>query len=160
MLAGHFPEDIRRVTIHELGHVLGLDHPDQATPPQTVTAVMNSSESDTDTMQADDIAGAQGLYGGLGGFSMPGNDAFANASSITLSGNSAQVTGTNGFATKEGGEPNHAGNAGGASVWWKWTAPSDGSIIISTAGSNFDTTLGIYTGSSVSRRLDDCLQRR
>jgi hypothetical protein len=79
---------------------------------------------------------------------VPGNDNFANSTVIT--GSSATATGSNVNATKEGGEPNIAGNAGGKSVWWTWTAPASGSATVSTAGSNFDTTLGIYTGSSVA----------
>ncbi len=66
-----------------------------------------------------------------------------------LTGTSASATGTNVGATKEIGEPNHAGNTGGASVWYKWTAPSTGTATIRTAGSNFDTLLGVYKGSSV-----------
>ncbi len=65
------PEDIRRVALHELGHMLGLAHPDQATPPQNVTAIMNSTESNVDGLTADDIAGAQVLYGYPGGGSAP-----------------------------------------------------------------------------------------
>ncbi len=57
------PEDIRRIALHELGHVLAPDHPDLASPAQFVTAIMNSTESDIDTLQSDDIAGAQVLYG-------------------------------------------------------------------------------------------------
>jgi hypothetical protein len=53
--------DFRRVAIHELGHILGLDHPD--TNGQTVNAIMNSVISNTDTVTADDIAGVQALYG-------------------------------------------------------------------------------------------------
>jgi hypothetical protein len=53
-------EDLRRVALHEFGHVLGLDHPDQAG--QSVAAVMNSTISDTDTLQNDDIFGAKSLY--------------------------------------------------------------------------------------------------
>src|SRR5438876_1842306 len=53
--------DFRRVATHELGHSLGLDHPD--THGQTVVAIMNSKESDVELPTADDIAGVQTLYG-------------------------------------------------------------------------------------------------
>ena len=78
------------------------------------------------------------------------NDNFAAAIPITLSGNAATVTGFNTNATKEAGEPNHAGNSGGRSVWWKWTAPSGGPVTLTTQGSVFDTTLGVYIGSAVA----------
>ena len=57
--------DFRRVAIHEIGHILGLDHPDQAG--QTVNAIMNSVVSNTDNVTADDIAGAQAIYGARSG---------------------------------------------------------------------------------------------
>jgi len=78
----------------------------------------------------------------------PANDAFANR--ILLSGSSGSTTATNLLATKETGEPNHAGNAGGQSVWWKWTAPAAGQVSLDTHGSTFDTLLAVYTGSSVA----------
>jgi hypothetical protein len=53
--------DIRRVFLHELGHTLGLGHPD--TGGQRVTAVMNSIVSDQEVLSSDDIAGGQYLYG-------------------------------------------------------------------------------------------------
>ena len=80
--------------------------------------------------------------------SAPSNDSFASRISIT--GNSNIVFGANLNATKEAGEPGHAGNSGGKSVWWSWTAPASGQFIVSTNGSDFDTLLAVYTGSVVS----------
>ncbi len=78
----------------------------------------------------------------------PYNDPFVRA--FGLSGSSGNTIGTNAYASKESGEPNHGYNSGGASVWYAWTAPSTGYFNFNTASSNFDTTMGVYTGSSVS----------
>ena len=43
-----------------------------------------------------------------------------------------------------------AGDSGGHSAWWSWTAPANGTAIVSTLGSDFDTLLGIYTGSNIA----------
>lgn len=76
------------------------------------------------------------------------NDIFANR--IALTGSSVTAIGNNAAATKETGEPNHAGVVGGKSVWWTWTAPSAGTVTIDTTGSTFDTLLAVYTGTKVS----------
>jgi len=81
--------------------------------------------------------------GGGGG----NNDNFSDR--ITVSPAGGTVSGSNTSATKESGEPNHGGIVGGKSVWWTWTAPASGIASISTDGSSFDTTLGVYTGNSV-----------
>jgi len=78
----------------------------------------------------------------------PPNDRFASAEVIT--GGTGDVTGTNVGATKESGEPKHtSNNEGGASIWYRWEAPRNGDVTISTTGSAFDTVLAVYTGSSV-----------
>ena len=76
------------------------------------------------------------------------NDFFARA--IPLSGVSGVVSGENTNATKEAGEPDHAGNAGGKSVWWSFTPSADGVLTLNTTNSTFDTLLALYTGTEVA----------
>ncbi len=77
----------------------------------------------------------------------PPNNAFGSAQAV--SGSSGSVAGNNANATKQANEPNHAGNAGGASVWYTWTAPSTSPVTFDTALSAFDTLLAVYTGTAV-----------
>ena len=84
----------------------------------------------------------------LGQSVRPVNDLFANRSS--LGGSSGSSAGTNVNATSEPGEPNHAGSVGGASIWWKWTAPAAGQVSLDTGGSGFISLLAVYTGTAVS----------
>lgn len=78
------------------------------------------------------------------------NDNFTNA--IVVAGPTGGFAGSNVGATKEPGEPTHEafGNAGGASIWYRWTAPSNMNAVVSTEGSSIDTVLAVYTGSSVN----------
>ena len=78
----------------------------------------------------------------------PSNDQFVNR--ISLTGNTGAAIGYNVLATKESGEPFHAGNGGGASVWWKWISPGEGQVSLDTHTSAFDTLLAVYTGSAVN----------
>jgi hypothetical protein len=94
----------------------------------------------------------------------PANDDFSNAQTVTAESLESgafyrvDVPGFNWNATKEEGEPAHAGDPGGASVWYSWTAPASGSAhVVATSGafesplSGIDDggLLGVYTGSSV-----------
>ena len=88
------------------------------------------------------------------------NNAFANAA--PLAGDTHSVTAQNFDASKESGEPSHADNSGGRSVWFNWTPATSGTFRISTIGSNMriynggaeykelDTLLAVYTGSAVN----------
>lgn len=76
------------------------------------------------------------------------NDAFASA--LPLQGTNGTLNDTNSGATKEPGEPNHAGNPGGASRWYTFTAPGNGTLTVDTFGSGFDTLLAAYTGTNVA----------
>jgi hypothetical protein len=83
---------------------------------------------------------------------VPAADMFADATILT--GAFATDSGSNTEATVEMGEPDPAADlppAGGPvnSVWWQWTAPSDGMVEVNTVGSALDTVLAAYTGSAV-----------
>ncbi|MDB6026257.1 MAG: hypothetical protein JWM68_2480 [Verrucomicrobiales bacterium] len=72
----------------------------------------------------------------------PVNDAFTNATFI--SGMTVHAKGSSEFATQEPGEPLHL-----PAVWWKWTAPADGEVVLSTYGTVLGTELAVYTGDTL-----------
>lgn len=75
----------------------------------------------------------------------PGNDDFGAAHAIA--GTSGQTNGYTIAASKQSGEPAHAYDVGGKSVWYRWTAPTNGPVEFDTAGSTYDTTLAVYTNN-------------
>src|SRR5579884_3750660 len=82
------------------------------------------------------------------GWSQPANDNFENAQ--PLFGNGGTTTESNVGATLEPGEPIDAGVGGGKTIWFTWTAPQSETVEFDTEGSDFDTVMGVYTGTNVS----------
>ena len=78
----------------------------------------------------------------------PPNDDFVNR--IPLAGSHVLTNGSNLDATLEPGEPAQPVSPGGASVWWSWTAPSDGLVEVTVANTGFPPLLDIYSGSTLS----------
>jgi hypothetical protein len=58
----------------------------------------------------------------------PANDDFANRA--VLSGSSAIMEGAMAGSTREPSEPVHAGDSTHGTLWWTWTAPTDGIVEI------------------------------
>jgi len=83
-----------------------------------------------------------------GALRLPAEDLFAVPAD--LSGGTGTASATNTSATKETGEPDHAGDSGGHSLWWTWTAPASGEYSFCTTESDFDTLLAVYQGTSLS----------
>jgi uncharacterized repeat protein (TIGR01451 family) len=84
------------------------------------------------------------LGGGASGalLAAPANDDRADAQALSEA--TGSVSGSSAEATKEAGEPNHAGDPGGASVWFKWTSGSAGRESFTATGNTFDTLLAVY----------------
>ena len=74
------------------------------------------------------------------------NDAFDSAQ--PLAGDAPLVTTTNGNATREPGEPNHAGGAG-KSLWYSWEAPKSARFQVSVYSANADPAVAVYRGERV-----------
>jgi hypothetical protein len=88
----------------------------------------------------------------------PPNDDFADATPIEAPileepGGARRVmvdtAGYNWNATKEPGEPDHAGDPGGASVWFSWVAPESGKAYIGTGGLG-PGLVAVYTGDALA----------
>jgi hypothetical protein len=128
-------------------------------PVRTAFPGTTSAGTYTPTVNATDNGGATTTSGAinitvspsLGGSGPPPNDNFANAQVISgVAGVAYTVNGSNVNGTKEPGEPFHAGNGGGHSVWYQWTAPASNQSLFNTIGSDFDTLRAIYGGNGVS----------
>jgi Ca2+-binding RTX toxin-like protein len=78
---------------------------------------------------------------------VPTNDPFESPQAIA--GSAGSLTGSNVNASWQEGEPDHGG-PGGRSVWYLWSAPSEGAVRFETTGSSFDTVLGVYTGNMLA----------
>lgn len=78
----------------------------------------------------------------------PGKDTFALAQPPT--GTAVPVKNASARAAEKAGEPNIVGNLGGRTVWYTWTAMTGGKVTVDTAGSTFQTMVGVYTGNAVN----------
>jgi subtilisin family serine protease len=76
------------------------------------------------------------------------NNSFAGAE--VFSGATGTVSGSTLNANRETGEPSHGGTGASASIWYKWLATQDGTLVVDTRLSGFDTLLGAYTGTQVN----------
>ena len=90
-----------------------------------------------------------GAYGG--GLFAAVSDDWENA--VELSGMSGSVTASNRTATVERGEPFEV-NGDKTTVWWKWSPAAATKAVFDTYGSDFNTVLGVYTGTSVSTLVE------
>jgi len=91
---------------------------------------------------------AAGLLAPAAWAQAPLNDSFANAQE--LKGDFGTVTADTTAATTEAGEQSHAGLTPRHTIWYKWTASTDGPVEFDTFNSSFDTVLAVYVGNALA----------
>lgn len=85
------------------------------------------------------------LLGGGAGFSAASGPLLSAASAGVSRGyNGSQVFNTT-YAVSDPAEPNHCGLDGSASYWYAYQPPADGTLVLDTIGSSFDTFIAAYT---------------
>ena len=82
---------------------------------------------------------------------VPTNDAFA--SRVLLTGTNVMVSADNTFASSEPGEPSHNSSSSGKSLWWSWTGPGDGELMVATVLNNEAIEATVYMGDSLPTLL-------
>ncbi len=111
--------------------------------------VFDAVAGTTYRISVDGKGGSVGRFG-LAFERAPANDDFTapQALSAGLPSYGSAVTK---LATKQAGEPDHAGNAGGHSVWFSWTPTSGGQVAIWTCvlDGDLDPAVAVYTGSAL-----------
>jgi hypothetical protein len=125
---------------------LGENDNDNAGSTSTVSFLATAGQ--TYSFAVDGALGATGhIVIGLSVTPPPVNDNLATATVLT--GLPVNAEGQNISATSETNEPDHDGTPATNSIWYKWTAPSSGTVEINTDGTNFDTSISVYTGTGV-----------
>lgn len=81
--------------------------------------------------------------GGGGLFRAASGPIVAAGAGVSRGYNGVQVFDTT-FATPDPGEPVHCGISGGASYWYAYAAPADGTVTLDSIGSTFDTFIAVY----------------
>ena len=100
---------------------------------------------------------AAGLLGGLATMpahaAEPRNDLFSRATNLTPERCNASHEGDNIEATGQTGERPHFsdGSLPVQSVWFKWRAPRNRTVVVNTNGSDFDTILAVYRGNRLGQ---------
>lgn len=79
----------------------------------------------------------------------PANDLFANATVLEPQ-TSLSLSGSTEGATREVGEPSHAGDLAGASVWYRWTSPVSATVNAFPCRGDFHPVISVYAGSELA----------
>jgi hypothetical protein len=127
----------------------GNNEPNDCDGDADSTDIVNKFQAQSGTTYHFAVAGLGSDVGNyvLGLFQRPKNDDFVNATVLT--GTQGQRMGDNSYASHQTGEPSHGGNDDAGSVWYRWAAPVTGKATFNTCGSEGDTVLAVYTGTSV-----------
>jgi hypothetical protein len=143
------PSGVDQITFRVSPRQFGPDEVKSAVPSTTTGTIALTEGRNTITITATDVAGNTSTTNIVIRYLRPEpyNDHFVNAG--ILAGESGTNTVANARATREPGEPQHAGNQGGKSVWWKFRPATDGVLLLSTEGTDFDTIMGLYLGDRV-----------
>ena len=83
------------------------------------------------------------------GLGYPQNDEFEDAWQIGHPISEGEWKTENLEATREAGEPLHAGRPGSASLWWGMSSQISGPLSLDTCQADFDTLLAVYEGATL-----------
>lgn len=126
---------------------------------QQTVSFLNQTPDNPSTFQAE-----KGVTYQIAATSLSNNVAFISLSLLRpndpfdhpaiLSGTDLIATTDSSEARNERREPNHGAineffGSTSNSVWWKWTAPLNGLVNLSTKGSLYGTNLGVYVGDAL-----------
>jgi hypothetical protein len=117
----------------------------------TPTEIQINSEGQTNALARDKLFGA--LQTPLRSVDDPPEGAgLAAGKSIAKAAVTGVVVGYNGsqifnttYATSDPAEPAHCGFASGSTYWFSYQAPTNGTLMLDTVGSSYDTVLSAYT---------------